>query len=120
MQHRTLTLALLLSLSPLSHAQQDPPSSTPVTAAEHKAVVEQLGQQLRAKYVFPDAGTSLADALRAREAAGAYATAKDVNAFASALATDMRTLGKGRALRRGPCTRLQATSGRAGAHGAGT
>jgi len=94
MQHRTLTLALLLCLSPLSQAQQGPPSSTPISAAERKAVVEELGQQLRAKYVFPDAGTSLADALRAREAAGAYAAAKDVNAFASALASDMRTLGK--------------------------
>ncbi|MEO6365068.1 MAG: S41 family peptidase [Luteimonas sp.] len=94
MQHRTLTLALLLCLSPLSYAQQAPPASTPISAAERIAVVEQLGQQLRAKYVFPDAATSLADALRAREAAGAYVTAKDADAFSSALAKDMRTLGK--------------------------
>lgn len=94
MQHRTLTLALLLCVSSLSHAQQGPPSSTPISAAERKAVVEQLGQQLRAKYVFPDAGKSLADALRARESAGAYATAKDVDAFSNALANDMRALGK--------------------------
>ncbi|MDQ3228783.1 MAG: S41 family peptidase, partial [Pseudomonadota bacterium] len=92
MHHRVLTLALLLCLSPLAKSQQGPPKS--ITVVERRAVVATLANQLQAKYVFPDAAKALAAALVAREAAGAYAGANDTAAFANALATDMRTLGK--------------------------
>ncbi|GHA78711.1 S41 family peptidase [Cognatilysobacter bugurensis] len=93
MNHRILALAVLLSLAPLAGAQQGP-APKPVTAAERQAVVARLAEQLQAKYVFPDAAKTLATALRAREAAGAYAAATDVGALSNALAKDLRTLGK--------------------------
>ena len=93
MHNRVLTLAVLLCLAPLAQAQQGPPTK-PITAAQRRVVVDTLAGQLQAKYVFPDAATKLATALRAREAAGAYTAAGDVEAFAQLLATDMRTLGK--------------------------
>ena len=93
MHHRVLTLALLLCLSPLATAQGDP-ASTPVTAAERRAVVTALAEQLQAKYVFPDAAQQLATTLRAKEKAGAYANANTVVTFVDALTADLRTLGK--------------------------
>ena len=93
MNHRILTLAVLLSLAPLAGARQGP-APGPVTEAEREAVIAQLAQQLESKYVFPDAGKTLAAKLRAREAAGAYTGANDVVAFVDALSADLRTLGK--------------------------
>lgn len=95
MHHRTLTLAVLLCLSPLAQAQtQSDPATTPVTAAERRAVVAALADQLQSKYVFPDAAQTLAATLRAREKSGAYAGANNVVAFVDALSNDLRTLGK--------------------------
>lgn len=91
MHHRSLTLALLLSLALPLHAESPP---QPITAAERHTVIATLGEQLQSKYVFPEAAAKLATALRAREAEGAYAGATDVAAFAEALGKDMRTLGK--------------------------
>ena len=93
MHNRVLTLAVLLFLAPLANAQQGPPSKQ-ITAAERRVVVATLAEQLQAKYVFPDAASKLASQLRTREAAGAYAGASDVNAFAEVLATDLRALSK--------------------------
>lgn len=93
MHHRTLALVLLLCVAPWAQAQPDP-ATTPVTAAERRAVVAALADQLQARYVFPDAARSLATALQARESAGAYASADTVVRFVDALTTDLRTLGK--------------------------
>lgn len=92
MRLNPLALTLLLGLALPAFAQDAP--STAITASERQTVVATLASQLQAKYVFPDAARKLAAALRAREAAGAYAGAKDVEAFAGLLATDLRTLGQ--------------------------
>ncbi|MEG3192057.1 S41 family peptidase [Lysobacter sp. D1-1-M9] len=93
MNHRVLTLAVLLCLSPLAGAQQGPPPK-PITAAQRQAAIDGLATQLQANYVFPDVAKELAETIKAREASGAYASTKDTEAFADALSKDLRSLGK--------------------------
>jgi hypothetical protein len=93
MRHRLIPFALLLAVAPLAAAQQ-PPHATPISAADRHAVIEKLDAQLQSHYVFPDVAKSVAAAIRAREAAGAYGAAGDTEAFATALSSDLRTLGK--------------------------
>ena len=105
--HTTLALALLLSLAPLAHATEAPaatataspatpgaPATTPLAAAERKAVIAELGRQLQANYVFPDVAARVASTLKKKEASGGYAAATDLEAFAKVLAEDLRREGK--------------------------
>lgn len=69
-------------------------SAATLRGADRTAVIAALGASLHAYYVFPDAADSLARALKAKDAKGGYAAVKDTQAFAEALSTDMRTLGK--------------------------
>ncbi|GAB2508959.1 S41 family peptidase [Lysobacter humi (ex Lee et al. 2017)] len=88
-------LPLVLCLAPLLSAHaRGAPDPRPVTAAQRQAVIATLDTQLQSHYVFPDVARNLAAELRKREAAGAYASAKDTRAFAEALSKDMRELGR--------------------------
>lgn len=93
MNHRILTLAVLLCLTPLAGAQQGPEPKL-ITAGERQAAVDSLATQLQSNYVFPDVARQVAASIKAREASGTYAQAKDTAAFAEALSKDLRTLGK--------------------------
>lgn len=91
MRKTVLTLALMLAL-PTLRAQTAP--DTPLSAADRHGVIETLDAKLQSHYVFPDVARTLAAAIRARETAGAYAVANDVEAFADALSKDLRELGR--------------------------
>ncbi len=82
--------ALTLALA----AQPAPAPSQPVTAAQRRAVVATLAQELKVRYVFPDVAEKTGAALVAREAQGAYAGATTAGAFAEALSKDLRELGQ--------------------------
>jgi hypothetical protein len=79
--------ALVLALS----AQEAAP---PVSAEQRKAVVEALARALKAQYVFPEVAAATGDALKARDAKGAYEGAATAPALAEALSRDLRDLGK--------------------------
>lgn len=86
-----LAFALALCVAP-AIAQQGP-KPVPADAATRKAVIAQLSSQLKANYVFPEVADKLATALAAKEAGDGYAQAKDSEAFADALTSDLRALG---------------------------
>ena len=61
----------------------------PLTAADKRAVVEQLGQTLEANYVFPDKAKTIAATLRRHLDAGDYDAATDRRTLASELTDDL-------------------------------
>ncbi|MBO9698082.1 MAG: hypothetical protein J7499_17955, partial [Sphingopyxis sp.] len=61
----------------------------PLTAADKRAVVEQLGATLEANYVFPDKAKTIAAALRSHLDAGDYDAAPDRRALARELTDDL-------------------------------
>jgi hypothetical protein len=61
----------------------------PLTAADKRAVIEQLGATLEANYVFPDKAKTIAATLRSRLDAGDYDAAPDRRALASKLTDDL-------------------------------
>lgn len=91
---QVLALSLLgLIGSSAALAQTSPPLPTPITAAEQKAVIETLDQQLKSQYVFPGVAAKTAAALSAKAAHDDYSDAKTTTAFAKALSTDLRFIG---------------------------
>ena len=89
-----LALALCLATAAAAAAAQHRPDKVPVDAATRKAVIAELSTQLKANYVFPDVAAQVATALAAKDASGGYAQATDSEAFADALSSDLRTLGR--------------------------
>lgn len=87
-------LALALCVASATAAAQHRPEKVPVDAATRKAVIAELSSQLKANYVFPDVATQVADALATKEASGGYAQATDSDAFADALSSDLRAVGR--------------------------
>ncbi|RYD44701.1 MAG: peptidase S41 [Sphingomonadales bacterium] len=61
----------------------------PFTAADKRAVVEQLGRTLEANYVFPEKAKTIAATLRRNLDAGEYDAASDRRALASELTDDL-------------------------------
>ena len=61
----------------------------PLSAADRRAVVEQLGQTLEANYVFPDKARTIAATLRRNLDAGDYDTAHDRPTLARELTDDL-------------------------------
>jgi hypothetical protein len=92
-----------------------PEATTPLEAAERRAVVEALAERLEARFVFPDTGRKYAQTLRANLAAGAYETLTDPVAFASKLTDDLQAVSPDRHLRVG--LRRPGGPGAAGAPG---
>ncbi|MBN8842446.1 MAG: S41 family peptidase [Sphingomonadales bacterium] len=64
-------------------------SEAPLTAAERRAVVEDLGRTLAANYVFPEKAATIAATLRAHLDKGDYDDAGDKTALASELTRDL-------------------------------
>lgn len=86
-----MKFAFLLPALVLALAAQDAPS--PITAAQRKAVVETLAQELKARYVFPDVAEKVGQALTAKVGKGGYEGATTTQAFAEALSKDLREVG---------------------------
>jgi hypothetical protein len=78
-----------------------PEATTPIAAAERRAVVEELAERLEARFVFPETGKKYAAMLRANLAAGAYETLTDPIAFARKLTDDLQGVAEDRHLRVG-------------------
>lgn len=66
----------------------------PLSAADRRAVVEQLGQTLEANYVFPDKAKTIAATLRQHLDAGNYDAASDRRTLASELTDDLIAASK--------------------------
>ncbi|HJW09358.1 MAG TPA: S41 family peptidase [Holophagaceae bacterium] len=88
MRHQLLLPALVLTLS----AQT--PAPAPLSAADRAAVVERLGKELWANYVFPEVAERVAKELAGKLAKGGYNQAATPEAFAKALHEDLRALGQ--------------------------
>src|SRR5688572_1481199 len=91
---KMLALAVCLQPCGAAIAQDGPPPPQPIDAKVRHAVVAALDARLKSDYVFPEVAAALGKQLVAKEAAGGYAAAKDTAAFAEALSTDLRELGK--------------------------
>lgn len=76
--------AATLWLAPAAAADE-----APLTAADRRAVVEQLGQTLEANYVYPDKAKTIAATLRRNLDAGDYDAASDRSTLASELTDDL-------------------------------
>jgi hypothetical protein len=91
----THLISALLAVAPIGAAFAEvPPHSSPTTVLQRRAVISSLEAQLQSNYVFPDVAKKLAKALETRQSHGAYNSMNSAEAFASALSTDLRTLGK--------------------------
>ncbi|HEX2076261.1 MAG TPA: S41 family peptidase [Longimicrobium sp.] len=71
----------------------------PLTAADQQGVVDRIGELLEEMYVAADTGRMIADRLRERQRAGAYAAATAPQAFAAALTQDLQAVNGDRHLR---------------------
>jgi hypothetical protein len=76
-----------------------PTPDAPLNAAQRKAIIDTLTQQLRARYVYPTPIEPVAKQLQARAAKGAYDGAKTVGAMGEALDKDLREFGNDRHFR---------------------
>ena len=90
---KSLTLALMLSLTPLTATQATTPGKS-VTAAEQAAVIDALASQLDANYVFPELAQRVGATLRTKVRNGDYAGAKTAEALAEALTRDLQALAR--------------------------
>jgi hypothetical protein len=80
-------------------AAPPPPPGTPLDAAAQRAVVDSIGKLVQALHVDPDTGRMIAERLRERQGAGAYAALTTPGAFAAALTQDMQSVNGDRHLR---------------------
>lgn len=76
-----------------------PAPGTPLTAAAQQAVVDSIGRLLERMHAAPDTGQMIADRLRERLRAGAYAALTSPQAFAAAVTQDMQAVNGDRHLR---------------------
>ncbi|WP_447756828.1 S41 family peptidase [Sphingopyxis fribergensis] len=81
--------AVLLAATTLWWAPVAAANDAPLTAADKRAMVEQLGQTLEANYVFPDKAKTIAATLRRNLDAGEYDAATDREALARELTDDL-------------------------------
>lgn len=65
-----------------------------ITADTQKTVVDQLGSEMIARYVFPEVGQKMSDHLHQRLQEGAYASLTNAQAFAQTLTEDLRSISK--------------------------
>ena len=70
-----------------------------VHKATRTAVIDSISQELERGYVYPAVGRSMADAIRARRADGAYDAITDATAFAATLTNDLRAISRDNHLR---------------------
>jgi len=84
-------LALFLAPACLLVAQA-PPAASPVSAADQKAVIAALNDQLKARYIFPNIADKVAAALQAKVAQGDFNQAASVGTFTESLSNTLRDL----------------------------
>lgn len=94
-------LALLLLGGAPCHAQTAPGAGPPkaLDGSDRQAIVAQLATGLRERYVFPDVGGRLADALTSSLRGGAYDSLADPAAFAARLDADLAAIAHDKHLR---------------------
>lgn len=97
-----------------------PAAAPPITVETQRAVIDSVGQLLEAFHVAPDTGRMIADRLRERERAGAYASLTARAAFAQAVTDDMRAVNGDRHLRLFPGRPGGPPQGAGGAAGGGS
>lgn len=68
---------------------------------EQQQLIERIGKEMREKYVFPEIGSRLADALEQKQRQGGYNQASDPDAFARTVTADLRDIGHDKHLRLG-------------------
>ncbi len=81
--------AAILAAAVISFATAATAQDAPLTAAEKRALVEQLGATLEANYVFPAKAKTIAAALRQHLDKGDYDTVSDRRALARELTDDL-------------------------------
>lgn len=82
-------------------------AAAPTTAAERRAVIEELATTLQRDYVFADAGAKYAAMLRANLAAGAYDSLSDPTAFGDKVTADLQAVAKDGHLRLAPAAAFE-------------
>lgn len=87
---------------PTPPAAATAPVPVPVTAAQKRAVVEELATTLVESFVFPEIGQRYASTIRANLAAGAYDTLTDEASFAKRVTDDLQAVHKDGHLRLSP------------------
>jgi hypothetical protein len=110
-------LAALLLAGALGLTTAVPVAAETVTASttDTAALVDKLADELRDYFVFPDVALRYGAAVKARQAAGAYAAITDPAALAKAITADLQAVAKDGHLRVFPPSSSAGTSG-AGPH----
>jgi C-terminal processing protease CtpA/Prc len=93
-----LTFAALFIALPLAAQDRDQPDRT-IDAAERRAVLDGVLDQLKRNYVFPDTALVMERAVRARQRRGEYDRLTSARAFADSLTTDLQAVSRDRHLR---------------------
>jgi C-terminal processing protease CtpA/Prc len=88
-------------------------------AAEQRAVIEAFAKEVEDLYVFPDVAARYARAIRANQAAGAYARLTDPAAFGERVTADLQAISPDRHLRLAPEAAFRATMRAMGSGAAG-
>jgi hypothetical protein len=94
--YRRVVTCLLSLICIASAAAQTASPATSVTLQDQKLVVENLGKQLEANYIFPDVAAKVAASISAKVARGDYASHTTADDFAKALTKDLRDSGNDR------------------------
>lgn len=96
---RAITSCVLLFAPLAVAAAQITPPAVPIDAATRKSVVESLGKQMQANYIFPSVASKVAATLDAKVAGNAYDRDATTDMFAKALTHDLASIGNDRHLR---------------------
>jgi hypothetical protein len=105
---RPLFVSALVAAASIAVAQTPavPPAATapatPVSAAQKRAVIDNLAQALIDDFVFPEVGQRYATALRGKLATGAYDSLGDAVSFATQVTADLQAVHEDRHLRLTP------------------
>jgi hypothetical protein len=84
--------AMVAALCLAGAASAQPPAPTVLDSAARQAIVTQLAQGMRDRYVFPDLGAKAADAITANLKSGAYDGMTEPGQFAARLNVDLRRI----------------------------
>lgn len=80
-------------------AQEATIESSPVTAAERRAVVERISELMTERYVFPEVAERCADTLRSGLEAGRFDASEEAGTFAEALTEALREVTRDKHIR---------------------
>ena len=96
-KHKTLISALLIGIAGLSSVNAAQPEV--ISKSEKQVVVKAVGELLKDNYVYPDKGLALKKQIDSAMSNGEFTDIKDVQAFASALTTELRKVNNDRHIR---------------------